>query len=340
MLSEIKGFLLLKNESFIYFFDSNKILKLSILVILLSYLAGAYQPFINDPNLNFSYTELLIKFIVLLMQGAFIISGFYFLGITFFASNKRVGLSSNNEIINDENYKILTIRRIFQLISFSQLPVIFGLIFTFIGINTFPGSVGFFIFINTILLISLYSCQNVKDALSGKKYESLKPEDIVFLSLTEEKDFLSWFNSGKNPSSEWRFHQDIYKNKWEAKAIVHAHSPHATAVSTHGKSIPPFHYMIALAGGEDIRCSEYATFGTHELSVNMIKALKDRKACLMANHGQVAFGENLSKAFELAQEVENICHQYIIALKMGEPKNLSLAEMKKILEKVKNYKSS
>ena len=157
MLSEIKGFLLLKNESFIYFFDSNKILKLSIFVILLSYLAGAYQPFINDPNLNFSYTELLVKFIVLLMQGAFIISGFYFLGITFFASNKRVGLSSNNEIINDENYKILTIRRIFQLISFSQLPVIFGLIFTFIGINTFPGSVGFFIFINTILLISLYT---------------------------------------------------------------------------------------------------------------------------------------------------------------------------------------
>ena len=157
MLSEIKGFLLLKNESFIYFFDSNKILKLSIFVILLSYLAGAYQPFINDPNLNFSYTELLIKFIVLMMQGAFIISGFYFLGITFFASNKRVGLSSNNEIINDENYKILTIRRIFQLISFSQLPVIFGLIFTFIGINTFPGSVGFFIFINTILLISLYT---------------------------------------------------------------------------------------------------------------------------------------------------------------------------------------
>ena len=88
------------------------------------------------------------------------------------------------------------------------------------------------------------------------------------------------------------------------------------------------------------RCSEYATFGTHELSTNMIKALKDRKACLMANHGQVAFGENLSKAFELAQEVENICHQYIIALKMGEPKNLSLAEMKKILEKVKNYKKA
>ena len=174
---------------------------------------------------------------------------------------------------------------------------------------------------------------------SGKKYETLKPEDIVFLSLNEKKDFLSWFNSGKNPSSEWRFHQDIYKNKWEAKAIVHAHSTHATAVSTHGKSIPPFHYMIALAGGEDIRCSEYATFGTHELSMNIIKALKDRKACLMSNHGQVAYGVNLSKAFELAQEIENICHQYIIALKMGQPKNLSLSEMNKILDKVKNYKS-
>ena len=174
---------------------------------------------------------------------------------------------------------------------------------------------------------------------SGKKYETLKPEDIVFLSLDEDKDFLAWFNSGKNPSSEWRFHQDIYKNKWEAKAIVHTHSPHATAVSTHRKSIPPFHYMIALAGGEDIKCADYATFGTHELSMNIINALKNRKACLMANHGQVAFGENLSKAFELAQEVENICYQYIIALKMGQPKNLSLAEMKKILDKVKNYKS-
>ena len=131
---------------------------------------------------------------------------------------------------------------------------------------------------------------------SGKKYETLKPEDIVFLSINEEKDFLSWFNSGKNPSSEWRFHQDIYKNKWEAKAIVHAHSPNATAVSTHGKAIPSFHYMIALAGGEDIKCSKYATFGTNELSTNIIKALEKRKACLMSNHGQVAFGENLAKA--------------------------------------------
>ena len=175
---------------------------------------------------------------------------------------------------------------------------------------------------------------------SGKRYETLVPEDIVFLALKKEYDNLKMFNSSLNPSSEWRFHQDIYIKKKEAKAIVHAHSPHATAVSAHGKSIPAFHYMIALAGGDDIKCAEYATFGTTELSKNIIKALENRKACLMSNHGQVAFGVNLKQAFELAEEVENICHQYIIALKIGNPKILSLAEMQKILDKIKHYKKA
>jgi L-fuculose-phosphate aldolase len=170
---------------------------------------------------------------------------------------------------------------------------------------------------------------------SGKKYETLKPEDIVFMSLNEE---VEKNDSANKPSSEWRFHRDIYINKKEAQAIVHAHSPHATAVSSHGKSIPPFHYMIALAGGEDIKCAEYGTFGTKELSENIIIALEDRSACLMSNHGQVAFGKNLNDAFELAQEVENICQQYIIALKIGKPKILSFEEMKKVLDKAKNYK--
>ena len=132
--------------------------------------------------------------------------------------------------------------------------------------------------------------------------------------------------------------KDIYIDKKEAKAIVHAHSPHATAVSSHGKPIPPFHYMIALAGGDDIKCAEYATFGTEELSKNVIKALENRSACLMSNHGQVAFGKNLEDAFELAQEIENICHQYTIALKLGQPRILSFEEMKKVLDKAKNYK--
>ena len=170
---------------------------------------------------------------------------------------------------------------------------------------------------------------------SGKKYDSLKPENIVFMGLNEE---IENNDSGNKPSSEWRFHRDIYLNKKDVQAIVHAHSPHATAVSSHGKSIPPFHYMIALAGGEDIKCSEYATFGTKELSHNVVKALMNRKACLMSNHGQVAFGKNLEQAFELAQEIENICQQYIIALKIGEPKILSFEEMKKVLDKAKSYK--
>ena len=187
--------------------------------------------------------------------------------------------------------------------------------------------------------ISLRANEDNKDGYlitpSGKKYESLKPEEIVFMSMDDEEEKN---DSANKPSSEWRFHRDIYLNKKEAQAIVHAHSPHATAVSSHGKSIPPFHYMIALAGGEDIKCAEYATFGTEELSSNVIKALEKRSACLMSNHGQVAFGKNLEDAFELAQEIENICHQYTIALKLGKPKILSFEEMKKVLDKAKNYK--
>ncbi len=187
--------------------------------------------------------------------------------------------------------------------------------------------------------ISLRTNEDDKDGYlitpSGKKYETLKPDDIVFMGLNAEVENN---DSPNKPSSEWRFHRDIYINKKDAQAIVHAHSPHATAVSSHGKSIPPFHYMIALAGGEDIKCAEYATFGTEDLSKNIIKALEKRTACLMSNHGQVAFGKNLEEAFELAQEIENICQQYIIALKIGQPKILSFEEMKKVLAKAKNYK--
>ena len=168
---------------------------------------------------------------------------------------------------------------------------------------------------------------------SGMKYFALKISDIVFVSLKGVFDK----KKGK-PSSEWRFHQDIYVNKKEAKAIVHAHSTCATAVSSHQKSIPAFHYMVAVAGGEDLKCTKYATFGTKQLSKNIIKALKNRSACLIANHGQVAFGNDIGKTFELAQEIENICHQYINALRIGIPKILSKKEMKIVLGKFKNYK--
>ena len=168
---------------------------------------------------------------------------------------------------------------------------------------------------------------------SGKKYSSLKNKDIVHVSLEGK------FDKKKGiPSSEWKFHQDIYKNKIAAKAIVHAHSTNATAISTHKRGIPPFHYMVAMAGGHDIKCAKYATYGTRELSKNILKALKLRKACLISNHGQIAFEENLPKAFELAEEVENLSLQYITSLKLGKPKILSLNKMKKVLSKAKNYK--
>ena len=168
---------------------------------------------------------------------------------------------------------------------------------------------------------------------SGVKYSQLETEDVVFVSLDGKFESLK-----QKPSSEWRIHKDIYVNKKEANAVVHAHSTHATAVSAHGKSIPAFHYMVALAGGDDIKCAEYATFGTEELSKNILEALDKRKACLMSNHGQVVFDTNLEKAFELAEEIENICYQYINTLKIGIPKILSNNEMKKVLEKVKDYK--
>ena len=168
---------------------------------------------------------------------------------------------------------------------------------------------------------------------SGAKYSSLKNKDIVFVTLK------GTFDKKKGiPSSEWRFHQDVYLNKKEAKAIVHAHSNYATAISTHRKGIPAFHYMVAMAGGSDIKCAKYATYGTRELSKNILKALRQRNACLIGNHGQIAFSENLSKAFELAEEVENLSNQYIKALKIGKPKILSSKEMNKVLSKAKNYK--
>jgi len=168
---------------------------------------------------------------------------------------------------------------------------------------------------------------------SGARYSSLKSKDIVYISIKGD------FDKKKGiPSSEWRFHQDIYINKRGAKAIVHAHSNCATAISTHGKGIPAFHYMVAMAGGNNIKCAKYATYGTRELSKNILKALKQRNACLIGNHGQITFSENLSKAFELAEEVENLSNQYIKALKIGKPKILSSREMSKVLSKAKNYK--
>ena len=168
---------------------------------------------------------------------------------------------------------------------------------------------------------------------SGVKYKNLKSKDIVFVNLK------GVFKKGKlKPSSEWKFHKDIYRDKKNSKAVVHCHSKHALILSCFRKKIPSFHYMIAVAGGDDIKCAKYATYGTSELSKNIISALKGRSACLIENHGQVSFSDSLSKAFELAQEVEYLSEQYLGCLRTGKPKILTKSEMQKVLLKVKNYK--
>jgi L-fuculose-phosphate aldolase len=146
--------------------------------------------------------------------------------------------------------------------------------------------------------------------------------------------------AGMRPSSEWRFHRDIYAAFPEAQAVVHAHSPFAVALACLRRDIPPFHYMVALAGGADIRCSRYATFGTQALSEAVLAALDGRRACLMANHGLLAWGRSLRGALALAMEVEALCAQYLRASQLGAPVLLSAAEMAEVLEKFKDYGAS
>lgn len=141
----------------------------------------------------------------------------------------------------------------------------------------------------------------------------------------------------RKPSSEWRFHHDIYVACHEAGAIVHAHSPFATALACQELEIPPFHYMIARFGGDTVRCSSYATFGTQALSDAMLVALQDRRACLMAHHGMVVFGADLKEALALAVEFESLCEQYWRVLQLGAPKLLPADEMARVLEKLKDY---
>jgi L-fuculose-phosphate aldolase len=166
---------------------------------------------------------------------------------------------------------------------------------------------------------------------TGLRYESMRPEDIVAVTLGGAA------TGPRLPSSEWRFHRDIYIDRPDAGAIVHAHSPFATTLACHGRGIPAFHYMVAIAGGRDIRCGPYATFGTQELSDSALAALAGRRACLLANHGMIAVDASLEAALTLAIEVEGLAEQYWRALQIGAPNLLSDAEMDIVLEKFKSY---
>ena len=162
-------------------------------------------------------------------------------------------------------------------------------------------------------------------------YETMQPEQIVFMGLDGS------FDARQRPSSEWRFHLDILKARPEVNAVVHAHPPYATTLAIMGLEIPPIHYMVAVAGGDTIRCAPYATYGTEQLSRHAVSALEGRLACLLAHHGMIAIGPSLSKAMWLAVEVETLARQYHGCLQIGTPPLLSQAEIKKVLGKIAGY---
>ena len=165
---------------------------------------------------------------------------------------------------------------------------------------------------------------------SGKTYDRLAADDLVLVRHDGTHD-------GGKPSSEWRLHRDIYAKRSEAQAIVHTHSPFATTLACLRRAIPAFHYEVAFAGGDDIRCSGYATFGTQELSDLALAALEGRKACLLANHGAVAFGVSLEDAAGLMEKVEALARLYWQALQVEEPPRLDAAEMARVVEKFRDY---
>ena len=166
---------------------------------------------------------------------------------------------------------------------------------------------------------------------SGIAYERLRPGDIVFVNRDgSSQDRLA-------PSSEWRMHRDIYVDRPEAGAVLHAHSTFATALSCLRLEIPAFHYMVAVAGGSNIRCTEYALFGTQALSDNMLTALDDRRACLLGTHGMICYHDNLDKALLLGIEIESLARQYWYARQLGEPVLLNNAQITEVLEQFKGY---
>jgi L-fuculose-phosphate aldolase len=162
-------------------------------------------------------------------------------------------------------------------------------------------------------------------------YEAMKPGQIVYMNLDGS------FDPKQRPSSEWRFHRDIFKARPEVNAVVHAHPPYATILAIMGREIPPIHYMIACAGGDTIPCAPYATFGTEALSQHAVTALAGRSACLLAHHGMIAIGPSLSKAMWLAVEVETLARQYHGCLQIGTPPLLSKAEIENVRARMAGY---
>jgi L-fuculose-phosphate aldolase len=168
---------------------------------------------------------------------------------------------------------------------------------------------------------------------TGMTVEEMTPRDMVWMSFDGK------VQGDRQPSSEWRFHRDILQARPETGAVVHTHAMFATTLACLHREIPPFHYMIAVAGGDTIRCAPYALFGSQALSDAALSALQGRQACLLANHGMIAVGRDLDRALSVAVEVETLCEQYWRALQVGEPHLLSAAQMAEVMEQFKGYGS-
>jgi len=166
---------------------------------------------------------------------------------------------------------------------------------------------------------------------TGMAYDECEPADMVKVGADGTP------SGRRKPSSEWRFHHDIYAARPAAGAVVHTHSPFATALACQEQGVPAFHYMVARFGGADVRCAAYATFGSQELSDAIVSALDGRCACLMAHHGMVVFGRDLDQALALAIELENLCEQYWRVLQLGTPKLLPADEMRRVVAKFATY---
>lgn len=166
---------------------------------------------------------------------------------------------------------------------------------------------------------------------SGIPADDLRPELMV------EMDFDGAVLGGGRPSSEWRIHRDVFAARREVGAVVHTHSRYATTLACLHLEIPPFHYMIAAAGGDTVRCAPYALFGSQQLSDLALQALVDRKACLLGNHGMLALGASLRAALALAVELESLCEQYWSALQLGQPRLLTSSQMQEVMERFKTY---
>lgn len=168
---------------------------------------------------------------------------------------------------------------------------------------------------------------------SGKDYNSIKIEDIVIMDLDG-----NLVEGSLKPSTEFEMHRQIYINHPDAKAVVHCHSPYATALSILNEDLPASNYLVAIGGGNDIKCTKYKSFGTIDIALEALRALEFRKACLLANHGQIAYSHSIDSAFNIASTVEECAMTYMIARSAGTPRILSESEMEYMATKFQTYR--